>query len=97
MRKPLNFELMIAEGAEGWREVRRSIDAAEKLVAAASNDPASLIALAQAVFLFVRYKQNELQSYLRVPVGSRVQKLNGLRFCALLTESGTERLELARA
>jgi hypothetical protein len=94
MRKPLNFELMIAEGAEGWREVRRSIDAAEKLVAAASNDPASLIALAQAVFLFVRYKQNELQSYLRVSVGPVVQNIE---FRALLTQGGAERLEITRA
>jgi hypothetical protein len=69
MKQPLNFDLMIAEGAEGWREVRRGIDAAEKLVAAASNDPVSLIALAQAVLLFVRYKQNELQSYLREHFG----------------------------
>jgi DNA-binding CsgD family transcriptional regulator len=69
MRKPLNFDAMITEGAERWRKVGRGIDAAEKLVAAASNDPVSLIALAQAVLLFVRYKQNELQSYLREHFG----------------------------
>jgi DNA-binding CsgD family transcriptional regulator len=69
MRKPLNFDRMITEGAERWREVGHAIDAAEKLVGAASNDPVSLIALAQVVFLFVRYKQNELQSYLREHFG----------------------------
>jgi|SRR5215218_4852035 len=74
MKQPLNFDYMITEGADRWREVRRGIDAAEKLVAAASNDPASLISMAQAVFLFVRYKQNELQSYLREHFGMELEE-----------------------
>ena len=44
-----------------------------------------------------RERWETLRRCVRMPLGSRVQKLNDLRFCVLLTESGTERLELARA
>ncbi len=69
MKQPLNFNLMITEGAERWRTVGRGIDAAEKLVAAASNDPVSLVGLAQVAFAFVRFEQVKLRRYLRERFG----------------------------
>ena len=69
MTQPLDFDLMITEGAEGWRKVGQGIDAAEKLVAAAANDSEPLVGQAQTAFAFVRVKQEELQSHLRERFG----------------------------
>jgi hypothetical protein len=69
MKQPLDFDLMITEGAERWRTVGRGIAAAEKLVAAAANDPEALISQAQMTFVFVRAKQEKLQSHLRERFG----------------------------
>jgi DNA-binding CsgD family transcriptional regulator len=69
MKQSLNFDRMITEGAERWRAVGHGIDAAEKLVAAAANDPAASISQAQMTFAFVRAKQGKLQTYLRERFG----------------------------
>src|SRR5215217_4164204 len=72
MKQRLNFDLMVTEGAERWRTFSRSIDAGEKFVAAAANDPAALVSLAQTAFVFLRAKQLKLQSYLRERFGIEV-------------------------
>jgi hypothetical protein len=69
MNQPLDFDFMITEGAERWRTVGRGIAAAEKLVAAAANDPEALVGQAQTAFVFVRAKQEQLQNHLRERFG----------------------------
>jgi hypothetical protein len=50
MRHRLNFDCMITEGAERWREVGSALAAAEKLVADEANDPALLVHRAVTAF-----------------------------------------------
>ena len=69
MRHPLNFDTMITEGADRWREVGSALDAAENLVADAANDPVMLIRQAGTTLAFVRITQEKLQKYLRERFG----------------------------
>jgi hypothetical protein len=72
MRQSLDFERMITEGAELWRDVNKGLDSVEGLVASAADDPAQLVSATVTTFAYVRAQQEKLRRYLRERCGVEV-------------------------